>query len=574
MDHTPVDWVNALGQSEVYVCLTDASGRRTLTTGPIERWLEQDPNLLDGDAPFDRDGRSWEATATRQRSGAVMHVVKPSTHHAAIHNEQSRILQPLIESAPVAILTLDLQMRVTMWNPACERIFGWTAAEVIGQPYPLVPPEEWDQFQEFFQSVVDGRGFNGIEARRRHSDGSPVYIAISTAPVRSDDGDVIGAMAILEDITQRKHLEEQYRQATKLEAIGRLAGGIAHDFNNLLTVILGYSDGLEEVESKGELREAADAIQLAADRAAALTQQLLAFSRKQVMKTEIIDLSEVVRQTMKMTARLIRSNIEVLIELDEQPVWVDADPVQIEQALINLVTNACDAMPQGGKLHLETSRIEIVEQPWAQLVVTDTGEGIDAETAAHIFDPFFTTKEVGKGTGLGLASVHGVARQSGGDVTVKSSPGAGATFCMQLPLLDTPPDEADTATASEDRKQIANILLAEDNDDVRRILTRMLRVVGHRVTAATNGKEALELAQQSPDDIDLLITDVVMPGINGGELAKRIRERIPAIKVLFVSGYADDEGLRRNAPDGAQILQKPFTLNGIRAAIAKLLATP
>ena len=574
MDHTPVDWVNALGQSEVYVCLTDASGRRTLTTGPIERWLEQDPNLLDGDAPFDRDGRSWNVTATRQRSGAVMHVVKPSTHHAAINSEQSRILQPLIESAPVAILTLDLQMRVTMWNPACERIFGWTAAEVIGQPYPLVPPEEWDQFQEFFQSVVEGHGFNGIEAQRRHSDGSPVYIAISTAPVRSDDGDVIGAMAILEDITQRKHLEEQYRQATKLEAIGRLAGGIAHDFNNLLTVILGYSDGLEEVESKGELREAADAIQLAADRAAALTQQLLAFSRKQVMKTEIIDLSEVVRQTMKMTTRLIRSNIEVSVELDEQPVWVDADPVQIEQALINLVTNACDAMPQGGKLHLETSRIESLEQPWAQLVVTDTGEGIDAETAAHIFDPFFTTKEVGKGTGLGLASVHGVARQSGGDVTVKSSPGAGATFCMQLPLLDTPPDEVDTATASEDRKQIANILLAEDNDDVRRILTRMLRVVGHRVTAATNGKEALELAQQSPDDIDLLITDVVMPGINGGELAKRIRERIPAIKVLFVSGYADDEGLRRNAPDGAQILQKPFTLNGIRAAIAKLLATP
>ena len=152
MDHTPVDWVNALGQSEVYVCLTDASGRRTLTTGPIERWLEQDPNLLDGDAPFDRDGRSWNVTATRQRSGAVMHVVKPSTHHAAINSEQSRILQPLIESAPVAILTLDLQMRVTMWNPACERIFGWTAAEVIGQPYPLVPPEEWDQFQEFFQS--------------------------------------------------------------------------------------------------------------------------------------------------------------------------------------------------------------------------------------------------------------------------------------------------------------------------------------------------------------------------------------------------------------------------------------
>lgn len=567
------DWIEALGHSEVFVCITDSAGRRTHTSDTLASWLADDPDLLQHDGHFVRDGRTWVTTTERRPSGEAVHVVKSASPAAPFSSEQSRILQPLIESSPVAILTLDLQMRVTMWNPACERIFGWSQEEVLGKPYPLVPADEWERFEGFFQTVISGQGFNGVEAERQTSDGSRVYIAISTAPVRDDQGDVIGAMAILEDITQRKILEEQYRQATKLEAIGRLAGGVAHDFNNLLTVILGYSDGLAEVDSASELQEAGDAIHLAAERAAALTQQLLAFSRRQVLHVQIVDLNEVVRTTNKMISRLIGSDIKITVALEGQPVWVRVDPVQMEQVLMNLATNARDAMPSGGELRLATSRVEHSGQTWAQLSVSDTGEGIDAETAAHIFDPFFTTKATGKGTGLGLASVYGVAHQSGGDVTVESEPGAGATFRVQLPISEAPQVDAAAADVQERREQVASILLAEDNGDVRRILGRMLRTSGHTVRAADNGKEALAIARRHISDIDVLITDVVMPGMTGGELAQQMKLLKPELKILFVSGYADDEAFKRGAVDGAPLLHKPFTLHGVRAAVAQLLDT-
>ncbi len=567
------DWIEALGHSEVFVCITDSAGRRTHTAGPLAGWLADDPDLLKRDGPFVHGGRAWVKTTQNRSTGEAVHVVKPATTAALTSSEQARILQPLVESSPVAILTLDLQMRVTMWNPACERIFGWSQEEVLGKPYPLVPADEWERFEGFFQTVISGQGFNGVEAERQTSDGSRVYIAISTAPVRDDQGDVIGAMAILEDITQRKILEEQNRQATKLEAIGRLAGGIAHDFNNLLTVILGYSDGLAEVDSASELQEAADAIHLAAERAAALTQQLLAFSRRQVLHVQIVDLNEVVQTTNNMVSRLIGTDITVTVALAEQPIWVHVDPIQMEQVLINLATNARDAMPSGGELRITTSRVEHSGQTWAQLSVSDTGEGIDAETAAHIFDPFFTTKETGKGTGLGLASVYGVAHQSGGDVTVESEPGEGATFRVQLPMSAAPQVEAAVEDEREQLEQDASILLAEDNGDVRRILGRMLSAAGHTVRAAENGTEALAIARRHISEIDVLITDVVMPGMTGGELAQKMKLMKPELKVLFVSGYADDEAVKRGAIDGAPLLHKPFTLEGVRAAVAQLLDT-
>lgn len=567
------DWIEALGHSEVFVCITDSAGRRTHTAGPLAGWLADDPDLLKRDGPFVHGGRAWVKTTQNRSTGEAVHVVKPATTAALTSSEQARILQPLVESSPVAILTLDLQMRVTMWNPACERIFGWSQEEVLGKPYPLVPADEWERFEGFFQTVISGQGFNGVEAERQTSDGSRVYIAISTAPVRDDQGDVIGAMAILEDITQRKILEEQNRQATKLEAIGRLAGGIAHDFNNLLTVILGYSDGLAEVDSASELQEAADAIHLAAERAAALTQQLLAFSRRQVLHVQIVDLNEVVQTTNNMVSRLIGTDITVTVALAEQPIWVHVDPIQMEQVLINLATNARDAMPSGGELRITTSRVEHSGQTWAQLSVSDTGEGIDAETAAHIFDPFFTTKETGKGTGLGLASVYGVAHQSGGDVTVESEPGEGATFRVQLPMSEAPQVEAAVEDEREQLEQDASILLAEDNGDVRRILGRMLSAAGHTVRAAENGTEALAIARRHISEIDVLITDVVMPGMTGGELAQKMKLMKPELKVLFVSGYADDEAVKRGAIDGAPLLHKPFTLEGVRAAVAQLLDT-
>ena len=571
MGPDPNAWISALGQSDVYVCYTDSSGQRVFTSAPLLKWLDEDAAVLDQTAPVVREGRSWQISRSDQPNGAKLHVVRPMGSGATMAVDQDRILQPLINASPVAILTLDLQMRVTMWNPACERIFGWPAAEVIGQHYPLVPEDEWDRFEGFFQTVIDGQGFNGVEAERHRSDGRRVHIAISTAPIRAASGEVIGAMAILEDITERKQLEAQYRQAMKLEAVGRLAGGIAHDFNNLLTVIMGYSDTLDGGGSPEDTREAANAIQHAAQRASKLTQQLLAFSRRQVLQVQVVDLNVVVQDTLDMIVRLIGSDIDVQTAFAHEPIFVKADPGQLEQVLMNLATNARDAMPLGGRLTLTTGHVDVDGEPWAQLAVSDTGVGIDAETAAHIFDPFFTTKEVGKGTGLGLASVYGIARQSGGDVTLESAIGEGATFRVRLPIsAETDrPDEAEQQAVSRDRK--ATILVAEDNPDVRRILVRMLRSSGHTVVATEDGQAALDHVREDGLELDLLVTDVVMPGMTGGELAKHVQEVKPSVKVLFVSGYANDEVVRRGAAEGAPLLQKPFTLSSVTEAVSKLL---
>ena len=569
----PDVWIGALEQSDVFVCVTDACGHYTCTSAWLRAWLDADPDLFTRSGPQTRDGRAWRVSRTDQPDGSKIYVVQPSGQPSTIRSDQGRILRPLVDASPVAILTLDLQMRVTMWNPACERIFGWTAEEVIGKHYPLVPEDEWERFEGFFQTVIAGQGFNGVEAERHRSDGRRVHIAISTAPIREASGEVIGAMAMLEDITERKQLEAQYRQATKLEAVGRLAGGIAHDFNNLLTVILGYSDALADSASPDDAREAADAIHHAALRASKLTQQLLAFSRRQVLQVRIVDLSAVVKDTLEMVRRLISSDIEIRTSLTEQPTLVDADVVQLEQVLLNLATNARDAMPEGGRLTIETSRIQRDGRAWAELAISDTGVGIDPETAAHIFDPFFTTKEVGKGTGLGLASVYGIARQSGGDVTAESEPGGGSTFRVHLPISKAASAAEEDASPPTPRDRKASILVAEDNSDVRRILVRMLRAAGHTVMATEDGQAALDQARDRSLDFDLLVTDVVMPGMTGGELAEHIRELRPEIKILFVSGYANDEVVRRGASEGAPLLQKPFTLGSVTDAVSKLLET-
>ncbi len=572
MEASPHQFARTLGSHDVHVCVIDVSGVRTLTSGALAGWLDADPQLLERQEPFEREGRLWGVARSELVPGETLHVVSPVRMNASLHAEQSDILTPLVQASPVAILTLDLQMRVTMWNPACERIFGWTAEDVIGKPYPLVPDEEWRRFEGFFQKVMDGQGFNGVEAERKRSDGKRVHIAISTAPIRCEKGDVIGAMAILEDITERKQLEAQYRQAMKLEAVGRLAGGIAHDFNNLLTVILGFSDGLGEIESKDEVREASDAIYQAAQRATKLTQQLLAFSRRQVLRVEVVDLNEIVRATLEIIERLIGADIHVQPSFAAQPTLVRVDPVQIEQVLLNLATNARDAMPLGGTITIDIAQVVKDGVMWAELAVSDTGVGIDSKTAAHIFDPFYTTKEQGKGTGLGLASVHGIAHQSGGDVTVESEPGHGATFRVRLPISDalqTDGKEQQEGTASQPTKLA--ILLVEDHGEVRQILVRMLTSLGHKLIAAESGEQALERAQDPKVEIDLLITDVVMSGISGGELARRMQINRPFLKTIFVSGYADDEIVRRGAAEGAPLLKKPFTVHGVRDAINRTL---
>jgi CheY-like chemotaxis protein len=385
----------------------------------------------------------------------------------------------------------------------------------------------------------------------------------------------------------RAGLEEQLRQAQKMEAVGRLAGGIAHDFNNLLTVILGYSGlALERLgDANDEIHNHLGQIQSASERAASLTQRLLAFSRQQVMSPEVLDLNETVNHVEVLLGRLIGDDIELVTRTAAQPLFVEADPAQLEQVLINLAINARDAMPDGGKLTIATALTEIDDATaqattdahagaFAVVSVTDTGLGIDDATKVHLFEPFFTTKEVGKGTGLGLASVYGTVRQSDGFVTVASELGHGASFSVFLPVAEagaSVPHHLDHNTGSTRGSE--TILLVEDEDTVRDLTQQALELNGYRVLAAASPAEALELAG---GDVryDLLLTDVVMPQMRGGELAKRLREDRPGLKTLFMSGYLGGEELLGEAGAASSaFLQKPFSLTELAETVRELLDT-
>ncbi len=396
------------------------------------------------------------------------------------------------------------------------------------------------------------------------------------------EGRAVGRVWSFRDVTLRKRLEEELRQAQKLEAVGRLAGGIAHDFNNLLTTILGYSDLLLRGRPDDpELQEDVGEIRKASERAAALTRQLLAFSRKQVIEPRVLDLNALVVESSRMLRRLIGEDIELSTSLDPDLPSVRADPIQIEQVIVNLAVNARDAMPGGGRLSIQTT-VRRVEEGRARpgdpaagdcvaLVVSDTGSGMDAATQERIFEPFFTTKEKGKGTGLGLSTAYGIVKQSGGDIRVTSMPSSGSTFEILLPAVEDKPDDhaAKAPVGRVAAPRHATVLLAEDEDGLRALNGRVLEARGYRVLAASNAAEALLLAERQPEPPDLLVTDVVMPGASGRELARRLRDRHPGLKVLYVSGYAEDARIE----DDASFLQKPFTPEGLSERVAELLTT-
>jgi signal transduction histidine kinase/ActR/RegA family two-component response regulator len=378
--------------------------------------------------------------------------------------------------------------------------------------------------------------------------------------------------------------EEQLRQAQKLEAVGQLAGGVAHDFNNLLTVITGYSDlMLRRVNGDESLRQKTHEIKHAAERAAALTRQLLAFSRKQVLQPKVLDLNSLVADTSKLLRRLIGEDIELILALKAASGRVLADPSQVEQVMMNLVVNARDAMPQGGKITIQTANVELDEayagmhiaiKPGAYLMlaVSDTGAGMDSETRAHIFEPFFTTKEVGKGTGLGLSTVYGIVKQSGGNIWVYSEVGQGTTFKIYLPRVAEEADARVAATKPVDMLGTETVLLVEDEEMVRKLTREILQDSGYRVLEATNGEEALRLCQQRDDTIHLLLTDVVMPLMSGRESAERIASTCPAIKVLYMSGYTDDAIVHHGVLEpGTQLLEKPFTADILTRRVREVL---
>ncbi|MCO4744841.1 MAG: PAS domain S-box protein [Proteobacteria bacterium] len=574
MDLSLQDLTTLLERCSTPTCLVNAD--HTLVYENAALRALGDASILAEPGPVRIGGTLYTVTHQQLSSGRTARIATPETSAASAELEvRSGMLNALVEAAPVAILVLDLQMRVTMWNPACERIFGWTEADVLGEPYPLVPAHEWDRFESFFATVVGGQGFTAVEAERARKDGQRIHTTISTAPIRGGHGEVIGAMAILEDITERKLLEARYHQAAKLEAVGRLAGGIAHDFNNALTVILAYSDMLALNASPVEVNQSANAIRRSAERAAELTRQLLAFSRRQVLQARNFDLNETLRESLDMLQRLIGADVEVETKLHRAPLWVRADPAQIERLLMNLAVNARDAMPDGGTLTLSSKRLTrqtpTGARTWVQLTVEDTGEGMDAETAARVFEPFFTTKPVGKGTGLGLASVYGIVRQSGGEVDVVSELDRGTTFRVLLPEAKPAKDEATEEVEEALPVRRATVLVAEDDAQVRMVVCQGLRMAGHTVLEATDGIDALEVAKAYPDTIDLLFTDVVMPRMGGGALATALTEARPTINVIFASGHADDEVVRRGVEKGAHFVQKPFSVAAMVDKIQQVL---
>jgi PAS domain S-box-containing protein len=565
-------WRSLLDAVDQGVCLLDAGGRVSLANQAFEKLVGCVPGekLPPWVQPSNEVRRSscWLSIARHGDIVVVTDITERWRTEEALR-ASGEALHAIIDSSPLAILALDLDMNVTMWSSAAEHMFGWKPEEVLGRPYRLVPEAEREQFRAFFERVIGGGGFTGVEARRVRKDGTSVIVSLSTAPLRDASGSVIGAMALLGDLTEKKQLEEQSRQGQRMEAVGRLAGGIAHDFNNLLTIITNTCEfllaGLENEKKQEEVR----VIQKSAQRAGDLTRQLLAFSRRQVLQPKELDLNAVVRNVTGLLERLIGEDIVVVLDLDEGLGRVSADPGQLEQVIVNLAVNARDAMPRGGTLTIGTA-VAAPEGTHARLSVTDTGVGMDEDTLRHVFEPFFTTKA--QGTGLGLSTVYGIARQSGGDIDVVSAPGKGTTFNVYIPLAAGAYVSEPRVMSRPERRGSERVLVIEDDEPLRRIVTRVLETLGYSVIEAENGEKALSLLAEHELSVDVLLTDVVMPGMNGREVAERFVQARPETKVLFMSGYTDDEVLRRGVSGaGAPFLQKPFTPDELATKLREVM---
>jgi two-component system cell cycle sensor histidine kinase/response regulator CckA len=490
----------------------------------------------------------------------------------ALRDSEERY-RDLVENAHDIIYSHDLQGNYTSVNKAGEQITGYTREEVLASNLDqIITPECLDKAHEMLSRKLRGERVTAYELEIVAKDGHRIAVEVNTKLV-FQDGVPVGVQGIARDVTGRKQLEDQLRQSQKMEAIGRLAGGVAHDFNNLLTAINGYSSlALQRLEDQHPIRANLEEIKKAGDRAANLTRQLLAFGRKQILQPIPLNLNDVVTDMNRMLRRLIGEDIQLDAILAPDLKRVTADPGQIEQVLVNLVVNARDAMPQGGKLIIETANVEfdgayqsrhIGVQPgnYVMLAVSDTGVGMDEKTKKQIFEPFFTTKEKGKGTGLGLSTVYGIVKQTGGHVWVYSEPGQGTTFKVYLPQLDLPIKQGDTEPIDETISAGSEtILLVEDEEVVRGLARIILQQAGYNVLEAKGGEQAMRLFSEHSEPINLLLTDVVMPETSGKEVADRLRKVQPGIKVLFMSGYTDEAIVHHGVLDSnVEFIQKPFT---------------
>ena len=494
----------------------------------------------------------------------------------------------LVQSAVVGIYRATLDGRFLEVNPALVAMLGYQSrTELLSLTLRrdvFVDPEANGALHQAF--LRRGR-FEGVEARWRRRDGGVITVRLSGRGVRDDREGSEVFEVIAEDVTERRALEDQLRQAQKMEAVGTLAGGIAHDFNNLLTVISGYCQILQDKhDGDAQSAQAVEQISRAADRATSLTRQLLAFGRRQMLQPRVVNLNALVHSVGKMLEPLLGERIRIVLETTAEPATVKADPGQLEHILLNLAVNARDAMPGGGELFIRTetaSRISIKGKhdqfpagPCIVLSVRDTGSGIEPENLAHVFEPFFTTKDPGKGTGLGLSMVYGIVEQSGGHVTVESTPGEGTLFCVYLPLTrEAEPSLAGNPSSSTSNVAAGNILLVEDESAVRELVQAILVARGYRVFTAETAKDAVSACAQSDIAIDILLTDVVMPDVTGPELARRLLALRPELKVIYMTGYAgeslEEQGL---TAEGCALLQKPFTAVALEARIRQVMAQP
>jgi len=515
---------------------------------------------------------------------SVRYAIERKRAEEALRNSEERY-RALFEGAAEGILVADLETRRFRYaNRAVCNILGYTEEELTQLAVADIHPKEsLDHVVAEFEAQTRGEKTVAPAIPCLRKDGTVFYADVATARAVIDGRPC--NIGFFTDVTERRQLEEQLRQSQKMEAVGKLAGGIAHDFNNILTAILGYSELLERRFAEGDpaRREVAE-VEKAAQRAASLTRQLLAFSRQQVLEPKVMNINRLVAEMDRMLRQLIGEDIDLVTSLDASLGNTKVDSSQLEQVVLNLALNARDAMPHGGKITIETANVDLDENyarqhvtarpgSYVMLAVSDTGCGMDAETQSRIFDPFFTTKPMDKGTGLGLSTVYGIVKQSGGYIWVYSEPDRGTTFKVYLPRVESDVDEVKPADLeSETTGGAETILVVEDNEGIRTLMGEILQMNGYTVLKASGGAEALELAARGEQPIHLTITDVVMPGVDGRELAKRLAIVRPDLKVLFMSGYASDAVLHNGiVEEGTPFLQKPFTPESLARKVRRVL---
>jgi two-component system cell cycle sensor histidine kinase/response regulator CckA len=501
------------------------------------------------------------ALAERELMAERVEAEKILRHHAAI-----------VSGSDDAIVGLAVDETVTSWNHAAESLYGWKAQEALGKSFSeVIPAEDRAGLTEIRSALTEGRRVRNIEGLHHRRDGKAISVLLTVSPIRGSSGEILGGSIIARDISDRKQLEQQYLHSQKMEAVGRLAGGVAHDFNNLLTVINGYADlALQPLGGDVPLADRIKPIKDAAQRAAGLTRQLLAFSRRQILQPRLVNLGDAITGVGAMLSRLIGANIELDMKLGTGLPAIRIDPGQLEQVIINLAVNAQDAMLSGGKLLIET----VAEPGGAVLIVQDSGTGMDEATRARIFEPFFTTKEAGKGTGLGLATVYGIVRQSNGSINVQSEPGKGTTFRIWFPAAGGSESPLETRSpAASPVSGTEKILLVEDDEDVRILTSSLLRQMGYSVHEAATTAEACAALSAHKGAIDLVFTDLLMPGGGAPEMSHIVQAEEDNVPILYMSGYTGDL-LVRYGLSGSEInfLEKPFTPQTMALKIREVLA--